>query len=69
MSDTRRHAASSLYHRTNAGGGSGSLTVVSERDIAFPTLNAAQVATLAARGHRRAVAAGDVLFAEGDRGF
>ena len=43
--------------------------MVSERDIAFPTLNAAQVATLAARGHRRAVAAGEVLFAEGDRGF
>jgi thioredoxin reductase (NADPH) len=43
--------------------------VVSEKDIAFPKLTGAQVATLAARGHRRAVHAGEVLFAEGDRGF
>ncbi len=43
--------------------------MVSEKDIAFPKLTGAQVATLAARGHRRAVRAGDVLFAEGDRGF
>ncbi|MEO5820130.1 MAG: FAD-dependent oxidoreductase [Vicinamibacteraceae bacterium] len=43
--------------------------MVSERDIAFPRLTAAQVATLAARGHRRTVQAGEVLFAEGDRGF
>ena len=43
--------------------------MVSERDIAFPKLNEAQIAMLAARGRRRAVRAGDVLFAEGDRGF
>ena len=43
--------------------------MVSERDIAFPILTRAQIATLEARGHRRVVKAGDVLFAEGDRGF
>src|SRR4029453_3554822 len=43
--------------------------VVSERDIAFPILTGAQIATLEARGRRRAVKAGDVLFAEGDRGY
>jgi thioredoxin reductase (NADPH) len=43
--------------------------VVSEKDIAFPRLTAAQIATLQPRGHRRVVRAGDVLFAEGDRGF
>jgi thioredoxin reductase (NADPH) len=46
-----------------------SITVISERDIAFPRLNEPQMAILAARGHRRAVRTGDVLFAEGDRGF
>ncbi len=43
--------------------------MVSEKDIAFPKLTDGQVAALAARGRRRAVQAGDVLFAEGDRGF
>ena len=43
--------------------------MVSERDIAFPILTGAQIATLEARGRRRAVKAGDVLFAEGDRGY
>jgi thioredoxin reductase (NADPH) len=43
--------------------------VVSEKDIAFPRLTTAQIATLQPRGHRRVVRAGDVLFAEGDRGF
>jgi thioredoxin reductase (NADPH) len=42
---------------------------VSERDIAFPMLTGSQIATLEARGRRRAVKAGDVLFAEGDRGY
>jgi thioredoxin reductase (NADPH) len=43
--------------------------VVSERDIAFPILTGSQIATLEARGRRRAVKAGEVLFAEGDRGY
>jgi thioredoxin reductase (NADPH) len=43
--------------------------VVSDKDIAFPRLTEAQIGMLAARGSRRAVHAGDVLFAEGDRGF
>ena len=42
---------------------------MSERDIAFPLLTGSQIATLEARGRRRAVKAGDVLFAEGDRGY
>jgi thioredoxin reductase (NADPH) len=36
-------------------------------EVAFPTLNAKDLAALAARGHPRAVRAGEVLFAEGDR--
>jgi thioredoxin reductase (NADPH) len=43
--------------------------MISDKDIAFPTLSRAQVAALADRGRRRAVRAGEVLFAEGDRGF
>jgi len=43
--------------------------VVSEKDIAFPKLTAAQIATLESRGHRRAVRSGDVLFTEGARGY
>jgi thioredoxin reductase (NADPH) len=42
---------------------------VTENDIAFPRLTRTQIATLRPRGHLRAVRAGDVLFAEGDRGF
>ena len=43
--------------------------MISEKDIAFPKLTAAQIATLESRGHRRAVRRGDVLFAEGARGY
>jgi thioredoxin reductase (NADPH) len=43
--------------------------VVSERDIAFPKLTEPQIARLEPCGRRHAVRAGDVLFAEGDRGF
>jgi len=45
------------------------MTVISENDIAFPRLTDAQIANLVPRGRRRAVRAGEVLFAEGDRGF
>jgi thioredoxin reductase (NADPH) len=43
--------------------------MISEKDIAFPRLTDAQIASLEPRGRRRAVRAGEVLFAEGDRGF
>src|SRR6187200_2901915 len=43
--------------------------MVTDKDIAFPTLTDAQIARLESCGHRRAVRAGDVLFDEGDRGF
>jgi thioredoxin reductase (NADPH) len=43
--------------------------VVSERDIAFPILTGSQIATLETRGRRRAVKAGEVLIAEGSRGY
>jgi thioredoxin reductase (NADPH) len=36
-------------------------------EVAFPTLNAKDLAVLTARGHLREVRAGEVLFAEGDR--
>jgi thioredoxin reductase (NADPH) len=36
-------------------------------EVAFPTLNAKDLAALTARGHPREVRAGEVLFAEGDR--
>jgi thioredoxin reductase (NADPH) len=39
----------------------------SDNEVAFPTLNAKDLAALTARGHPRAVHAGEVLFAEGDR--
>ena len=38
-------------------------------DVAFPVLSAKDIAALTARGHARAVRAGEVLFAEGDRDF
>jgi thioredoxin reductase (NADPH) len=38
-------------------------------DVAFPTLDAKDLAALAARGHTRDVAAGTVLFTAGDRTF
>jgi thioredoxin reductase (NADPH) len=38
-------------------------------DIAFPVLASEQIEALAARGHRRAVAVGDRLWTEGERGF
>ena len=43
--------------------------MISEKDIAFPRLTDAQIADLESLGRRRAVRAGEVLFAEGDRGF
>jgi thioredoxin reductase (NADPH) len=43
--------------------------MISEKDIAFPRLTDAQIASLVPLGRRRAVRAGEVLFAEGDRGF
>ena len=43
--------------------------MISEKDIAFPRLTDAQIASLEPRGRRRAVRAGEVLIAEGDRGF
>lgn len=43
--------------------------MVDDGQIAFPRLSTAQMATLAARGRQRTVLAGEVLFAEGDRGF
>jgi thioredoxin reductase (NADPH) len=39
----------------------------SDNEVAFPTLNAKDLAALTARGHPREVHAGEVLFAEGDR--
>src|SRR4051794_15595604 len=41
--------------------------MASENEVAFPTLDAKDLAALAARGHSRKVHAGEVLFAEGDR--
>ena len=43
--------------------------MISEKDIAFPRLTDAQIADLVPLGRRRAVRAGEVLFAQGDRGF
>jgi thioredoxin reductase (NADPH) len=40
-----------------------------DRDIAFPRLSPAEIQALRPFGHERDVAAGDVLFAEFDRGF
>ena len=41
----------------------------SERDIAFPRLSQKQIEALRRWGQLRSLAAGDVLFKEGDRGF
>ncbi|HEX2208663.1 MAG TPA: FAD-dependent oxidoreductase [Longimicrobium sp.] len=41
----------------------------SDRDIAFPTLEPAQIDALRPRGRVRRVQAGDVLWSEGERGF
>jgi thioredoxin reductase (NADPH) len=41
--------------------------MASEQDIAFPTLGPKELAALAARGHSRAVRAGEYLFRAGDR--
>jgi len=38
-----------------------------DNEVAFPTLDARDLAALTARGHPREVRAGEVLFAEGDR--
>jgi thioredoxin reductase (NADPH) len=43
--------------------------MATERDIAFPILTPRQLEQLTARGHLRAVRAGEILFREGDRGF
>ena len=43
--------------------------MATEQDIAFPRLTAPQIEALRPRGRPRPVRAGDVLFAEGDRGF
>jgi thioredoxin reductase (NADPH) len=43
--------------------------MANDHEVAFPVLSAEDLAALAARGHPRAVRAGDVLFAEGDRDF
>ncbi len=43
--------------------------MTNDNEIAFPRLAPAHVDALRARGHVRSVKAGDVLFAEGDRGF
>src|SRR5437762_11930305 len=41
----------------------------SEHDVAFPRLSRAQINALRRWGGVRPIAAGDVLFQEGDRGF
>ena len=43
--------------------------MANDHDVAFPTLGARDLTALSARGHPRAVQAGEVLFAEGDRDF
>jgi thioredoxin reductase (NADPH) len=43
--------------------------MANDHDVAFPVLGARDLAALTARGHPRAVRAGEVLFAEGDRDF
>lgn len=43
--------------------------MATERDIAFPVLTPRQLEQLTARGHPRAVRAGEILFSQGDRGI
>jgi thioredoxin reductase (NADPH) len=43
--------------------------MANDLDVAFPTLGAKDIAALEARGHPRAVTAGQVLFTAGDRNF
>jgi thioredoxin reductase (NADPH) len=43
--------------------------MASDHEVAFPVLSPKDLAALTARGHPRAVRAGEVLFAEGDRDF
>jgi thioredoxin reductase (NADPH) len=43
--------------------------MANDHEVAFPVLSAKDLAALTARGHPRAVRAGEVLFAEGDRDF
>src|SRR5919106_5151124 len=43
--------------------------MATDQEIAFPVLDRQDIAALTARGSRRDVSAGEVLFAEGDRGF
>ena len=40
-----------------------------DHELAFPVLTPAQIDALRPSGHLRSVAAGEVLFQEGDRGF
>jgi thioredoxin reductase (NADPH) len=40
-----------------------------DQEVAFPVLDPKDIAALATRGHQRAVKAGEVLWAEGDRNF
>jgi thioredoxin reductase (NADPH) len=44
----------------------GEYRMANDEEVAFPTLDAKDLAALAARGHPREVHAGEVLFAEGD---
>jgi thioredoxin reductase (NADPH) len=43
--------------------------MANDHEVAFPVLSAKDLAAVTARGHRRDVRAGEVLFAEGDRDF
>jgi len=43
--------------------------MANDHEVAFPVLSAKDLAALTTRGHPRAVRAGEVLFAEGDRDF
>jgi len=43
--------------------------MLTELEVAFPTLSEQDLAALAARGHTRNVRAGEILFAAGDRGY
>jgi thioredoxin reductase (NADPH) len=67
-SGARNPSATASYHRTTRHR-SESIPVVNESDIAFPKLTEGQIARLESCGRRRAVRAGEVLIAEGDRGF
>ena len=67
--DDHRSWASSLRVVQRLVNPTGGLPWSAKKTSRFRRLTGAQIATLEARGRRRAVQAGDVLFAEGDRGF